>query len=32
MAGWRCGAFILVSMSLKPFGENQFGLDAVTHD
>ena len=26
MAGGQCGALTLVSMSLKPFGENQFGL------
>lgn len=26
MIGGRCGAFTLVSISLKPFGENQFGF------
>ena len=30
MAGGRCVALILVSMSLKLFGENQFGLPEVS--
>ena len=32
MASGRCVALILVSMILKPSGENQFGLPQVSAD